>query len=43
MGRATPANRLEVRRLSGALGAEISGVDLTGIVSDDLIAELRAL
>src|SRR5215469_11666052 len=43
MGRTARHNALEVRRLSGAIGAEISGVDLTDGASDDLIGELRAL
>lgn len=34
---------LEVRRSSGALGAEIAGIDLADGVSDALMAELRAL
>jgi taurine dioxygenase len=43
MGRTARHNAIEVRRLSGAIGAEISGVDLTDGASDDLIAELRTL
>jgi taurine dioxygenase len=35
-------NRLEVRRLSGALGAEIFGVDLAGPLDEATVADLRA-
>jgi len=42
MASAARSNALTVRRLSGALGAEISGVDLAD-ASDALIADLRAL
>jgi len=43
MATAARSNALRVRRLSGAIGAEISGFDLRDGASDDLIAELRAL
>ena len=33
--------RLNIRRTSGALGAEISGVDLSGALADETIAALR--
>jgi taurine dioxygenase len=33
---------IEVRLLSGALGAELSGVDLAAAPSDDVVAEIRA-
>ena len=33
---------LKIRRTAGALGAEVSGVDLSQPLSDDLIAELAA-
>ena len=33
---------LRIRRTAGALGAELSGVDLSQPLSDDLIAEIRA-
>ncbi len=32
---------LSIRKLAGALGAEISGVDLSGPLSDETIAEIR--
>ncbi len=43
MATAARSNALQVRRLSGAIGAEISGLDLRDGASDDLISELRAL
>jgi alpha-ketoglutarate-dependent taurine dioxygenase len=36
------AAKLEVRRLAGALGAEIGGVDLAGDLPEEVIAEIRA-
>ncbi len=33
---------LNIRRVAGALGAEIGGVDLAGPLSDGMIAEIRA-
>ncbi len=33
---------MEVRRIAGALGAEVSGLDLAGALSDETIADLRA-
>jgi taurine dioxygenase len=35
-------SRLEIQPLSGALGAEISGVDLAGSLDDTTVGELRA-
>ena len=35
-------SRLEVRPLSGAIGAELFGVDLAGSLDDDTIREIRA-
>ena len=35
------AKNLEVRRLAGALGAEITGVDLAHDLSDETIAQIR--
>jgi len=32
---------MQVRRIAGALGAEISGVDLTQVISTDLASEIR--
>jgi taurine dioxygenase len=37
----SPSQALEVRPVSGALGAEISGVDLSGDLSDETIADIR--
>lgn len=37
------APQLTVRRVSGAIGAEVHGIDLLAPVSDDLVAQLRAL
>ena len=34
---------MKIKRLSGALGAEISGVDLTQALSADLVADIRAV
>ncbi|MFC3070740.1 TauD/TfdA dioxygenase family protein [Phenylobacterium soli] len=36
------ASTLQIRRVAGALGAEISGLDLSGDLSDDTIAAIRA-
>ncbi|OJW26227.1 MAG: hypothetical protein BGO51_09020 [Rhodospirillales bacterium 69-11] len=36
------ARTLQVRKIAGSLGAEISGVDLSEDVSDDVLAEIRA-
>ena len=33
---------LETHRIAGALGAEISGVDLSRTLTDDVMAEVRA-
>ena len=35
------ADRLKLRRVAGALGAEISGIDLAAELSDDTIAQIR--
>ena len=35
-------SNLTIRKVSGALGAQISGVDLAGTLSDAVIAEIRA-
>ena len=34
---------MKIRRIAGALGAEISGLDLSQPLSADLIAEIRAV
>lgn len=34
---------MKIKRLSGALGAEISDVDLTQALSADLVADIRAV
>ncbi len=36
-------NHLEVRPMSGTIGAEIGGVDLSGHLSDETIVEIRAV
>lgn len=41
MGRETVMAGLEIRRVAGALGAEISGVDLSGPLADETIAAIR--
>jgi taurine dioxygenase len=35
-------NGLQIKRIAGALGAELSGVDLSGDLSDETIAQIRA-
>ncbi|MBN8875053.1 MAG: TauD/TfdA family dioxygenase [Rhodospirillales bacterium] len=37
-----PSRTLQIRKIAGSLGAEISGVDLSRDVSDDVLAEIRA-
>jgi taurine dioxygenase len=34
---------MQIKRLSGAVGAEILGVDLVGKISDALIADIRKI
>ncbi len=35
------AVKLEIRRVAGALGAEITGVDLSAELADETVAEIR--
>ena len=37
----SPSQALDIRPVAGALGAEISGVDLSGDLSDETIADIR--
>src|SRR5512141_2022701 len=36
-----PTTRIEVKRIAGALGAEVFGVDLGGKLDDATVAEIR--
>src|SRR6185369_796123 len=38
---AMPATRIEVKRIAGALGAEVFGVDLSQPLDDATVAEIR--
>ena len=40
--RNTQSRYLETRRIAGSLGAEVSGVDLSEDLPDDVLAEVRA-
>ena len=42
MQQRTKQQAIAIRPIAGALGAEIGGVDLAGLLSDGLIAEIRA-